>query len=24
VDTEGTFHTLWGEDKSEISAVDTH
>ncbi|MDQ0735178.1 NADP-dependent phosphogluconate dehydrogenase [Arthrobacter agilis] len=24
VDTEGTFHTLWGEDKSEIDAVDTH
>lgn len=24
VDAEGTFHTLWGEDKSEISAVDTH
>ena len=24
VDTEGTFHTLWGEDKSEIEAVDTH
>jgi 6-phosphogluconate dehydrogenase len=24
VDTEGTFHTLWGEDHSEISAVDTH
>ncbi|WP_430295385.1 NADP-dependent phosphogluconate dehydrogenase [Sinomonas sp. B1-1] len=24
VDTEGTFHTLWGEDRSEISAVDTH
>ncbi len=24
VDTDGTFHTLWGEDKSEIAAVDTH
>ncbi|MDQ4490747.1 NADP-dependent phosphogluconate dehydrogenase [Sinomonas sp. ASV486] len=24
VDGEGTFHTLWGEDHSEISAVDTH
>ena len=24
VDTEGTFHTMWGEDHSEISAVDTH
>ncbi|WP_336857349.1 NADP-dependent phosphogluconate dehydrogenase [Sinomonas albida] len=24
VDVEGTFHTLWGEDRSEISAVDTH
>ncbi|MHA7207655.1 NADP-dependent phosphogluconate dehydrogenase [Arthrobacter sp. MDT1-65] len=24
VDTDGTFHTLWGEDKSEIEAVDTH
>ncbi|WP_334172269.1 NADP-dependent phosphogluconate dehydrogenase [Sinomonas sp.] len=24
VDTEGTFHTLWGEDRSEVSAVDTH
>ncbi|MEV7604576.1 NADP-dependent phosphogluconate dehydrogenase [Paenarthrobacter sp. NPDC089322] len=24
IDAEGTFHTLWGEDKSEISAVDTH
>ncbi len=24
VDAEGTFHTLWGEDKSEIEAVDTH
>ncbi|WP_413247909.1 NADP-dependent phosphogluconate dehydrogenase [Sinomonas flava] len=24
VDTEGTFHTLWGDDRSEISAVDTH
>jgi 6-phosphogluconate dehydrogenase len=24
VDAEGTFHTLWGEDRSEISAVDTH
>ncbi|OMH36780.1 NADP-dependent phosphogluconate dehydrogenase [Tersicoccus sp. Bi-70] len=24
VDGEGTFHTLWGEDKSEIEAVDTH
>jgi 6-phosphogluconate dehydrogenase len=24
VDAEGTFHTLWGEDHSEISAVDTH
>ena len=23
-DREGTFHTLWGEDKSEIEAVDTH
>ncbi|MBW4094719.1 MAG: NADP-dependent phosphogluconate dehydrogenase [Acidobacteria bacterium] len=24
VDGEGTFHTLWGEDKSEVEAVDTH
>ncbi|MDN5668736.1 MAG: NADP-dependent phosphogluconate dehydrogenase, partial [Renibacterium salmoninarum] len=24
VDAEGTFHTLWGEDKSEIEAVDSH
>jgi 6-phosphogluconate dehydrogenase len=24
VDREGTFHTLWGEDGSEVSAVDTH
>ncbi|MHA7140852.1 NADP-dependent phosphogluconate dehydrogenase [Arthrobacter sp. Sr33] len=24
VDIDGTFHTLWGEDKSEIEAVDTH
>lgn len=24
VDLDGTFHTLWGEDKSEIEAVDTH
>ncbi|MBG6190577.1 6-phosphogluconate dehydrogenase [Arthrobacter sp. CAN_A212] len=24
VDMDGTFHTLWGEDKSEIEAVDTH
>ncbi|MBG6180189.1 NADP-dependent phosphogluconate dehydrogenase [Arthrobacter sp. CAN_A1] len=24
VDRDGTFHTLWGEDKSEIEAVDTH
>ncbi|MBG6217585.1 6-phosphogluconate dehydrogenase [Arthrobacter sp. CAN_A6] len=24
VDTDGTFHTLWGEDKTEIEAVDTH
>ncbi|GAB4100267.1 NADP-dependent phosphogluconate dehydrogenase [Sinomonas halotolerans] len=24
VDAEGTFHTLWGEDRSEIAAVDTH
>jgi 6-phosphogluconate dehydrogenase len=24
IDAEGTFHTLWGEDRSEISAVDTH
>ncbi|GAB3531588.1 NADP-dependent phosphogluconate dehydrogenase [Arthrobacter tecti] len=24
VDAEGTFHTLWGEDRSEIEAVDTH
>ncbi|PPB50498.1 phosphogluconate dehydrogenase (NADP(+)-dependent, decarboxylating) [Arthrobacter pityocampae] len=24
VDGEGTFHTLWGEDRSEIEAVDTH
>ncbi|NKX56467.1 NADP-dependent phosphogluconate dehydrogenase [Arthrobacter mobilis] len=23
-DAEGTFHTLWGGDKSEIEAVDTH
>lgn len=24
VDDEGTFHTLWGADRSEIAAVDTH
>jgi 6-phosphogluconate dehydrogenase len=24
VDAEGTFHTLWGEDRSEVEAVDTH
>jgi len=24
IDAEGTFHTLWGGDKSEVSAVDTH
>ena len=24
VDREGTFHTLWSGDRSEISAVDTH
>ncbi len=24
VDGDGTFHTLWGEDKSEVEAVDTH
>lgn len=24
VDKEGTFHTLWSGDRSEISAVDTH
>ena len=24
VDAEGTFHTLWSEDKSEVDAVDTH
>ncbi|GER21972.1 6-phosphogluconate dehydrogenase, decarboxylating [Zafaria cholistanensis] len=24
VDAEGTFHTLWGGDKSEVAAVDTH
>ncbi|WP_394938299.1 NADP-dependent phosphogluconate dehydrogenase [Psychromicrobium sp. YIM B11713] len=24
VDAEGTFHTLWGEDRSEIEAVDSH
>ncbi|SKC44476.1 NADP-dependent phosphogluconate dehydrogenase [Okibacterium fritillariae] len=24
VDTEGTFHTLWSGDRSEIEAVDTH
>ncbi|WP_028278583.1 NADP-dependent phosphogluconate dehydrogenase [Arthrobacter sp. H5] len=24
VDDDGTFHTLWGEDRSEIEAVDTH
>ncbi|MBP3035963.1 NADP-dependent phosphogluconate dehydrogenase [Arthrobacter sp. zg-ZUI100] len=24
VDAEGTFHTLWGGDRSEIEAVDTH
>ncbi|MBG0739096.1 NADP-dependent phosphogluconate dehydrogenase [Paeniglutamicibacter antarcticus] len=24
VDDDGTFHTLWGEDKSEIVAEDTH
>jgi 6-phosphogluconate dehydrogenase len=23
-DAEGTFHTLWGGDKSEVEAVDTH
>jgi 6-phosphogluconate dehydrogenase len=23
-DAEGTFHTLWGEDRSEVEAVDTH
>ncbi len=24
VDDDGTFHTLWGEDKSEVEAEDTH
>jgi 6-phosphogluconate dehydrogenase len=24
IDGEGTFHTLWGEDKSEVEAEDTH
>ncbi|NJC22526.1 6-phosphogluconate dehydrogenase [Arthrobacter pigmenti] len=24
VDADGTFHTLWGEDRSEVEAVDTH
>ncbi|MDQ6739385.1 MAG: NADP-dependent phosphogluconate dehydrogenase [Actinomycetota bacterium] len=24
IDGDGTFHTLWGEDKSEVEAVDTH
>ncbi len=24
VDAEGTFHTLWSGDRSEVSAVDTH
>ncbi|MFV0253390.1 MAG: NADP-dependent phosphogluconate dehydrogenase [Beutenbergiaceae bacterium] len=24
VDREGTFHTLWSADRSEVSAVDTH
>ncbi|WP_026549177.1 NADP-dependent phosphogluconate dehydrogenase [Arthrobacter sp. Br18] len=24
IDTDGTFHTLWGEDKTEIHAIDTH
>jgi 6-phosphogluconate dehydrogenase len=24
VDAEGTFHTLWSEDKSEVEAVDSH
>ncbi|MET1033888.1 MAG: NADP-dependent phosphogluconate dehydrogenase [Arthrobacter sp.] len=24
VDAEGTFHTLWSGDKSEVAAVDTH
>lgn len=24
VDAEGTFHTLWGGDQSEVEAVDTH
>ncbi|MFD1214838.1 NADP-dependent phosphogluconate dehydrogenase, partial [Arthrobacter sp. GCM10027362] len=24
IDAEGTFHTLWGGDKTEVEAVDTH
>ena len=24
VDAEGTFHTMWGEDRAEVEAVDTH
>ncbi len=24
VDAEGTFHTMWGEDRSEVEGVDTH
>ena len=24
VDGDGTFHTMWGEDKREVEAVDTH
>ena len=24
IDREGTFHTLWSGDRSEIEAVDTH
>ncbi|KNC19143.1 6-phosphogluconate dehydrogenase [Arthrobacter sp. RIT-PI-e] len=24
VDTEGTFHVMWGEDRREVEAVDTH
>ncbi|THJ66976.1 NADP-dependent phosphogluconate dehydrogenase [Arthrobacter echini] len=24
VDTEGTFHTMWGADRSEVEGVDTH
>ena len=24
IDREGTFHTLWSGDRSEVSAVDTH